>query len=321
MEPPSKETAMPRHRDGLPQLAGQLMISDSGLETDLIFNKGWELPEFASFPLLESAAGRAALESYYREHVAVAAEHRAGFVFETATWRSNGDWGPRLGYSQARLDEVDRAAVDLVVKIRETSPQVGAAMVVSGLLGPRQDGYSEGGAMSGQQARAYHSHQVDVLAGTECDLVSALTLSYVNEAVGIALAARDANLPVALSFTVETDGRLPDGTALGAAITAVDRATGGYVAYFGINCAHPDHIRPAIERDAEWVRRVAWLRANASRLSHAEFAAAEELDAGSPEELGQNYVGMRELLPELAVFGGCCGTDVRHVRQIATAVL
>jgi S-methylmethionine-dependent homocysteine/selenocysteine methylase len=311
---------MPLHRDDLPQLGDRPLLSDSGLETDLIFNKGWDLPGFASFPLLESDEGRSTLQAYYREHVAVAAEHGLGFVFETVTWRSNPEWGARLGYTQDRLDHLDREAVDLVEGIRDTSPEVAGPMVISGLLGPRGDGYVVDQAMTVAQARDYHSHQVRVLAGTECDLISVLTLNYADEGIGVALAARDAEIPVALSFTVETNGRLPDGTTLQDTIKAVDDATDGYVAYYGVNCAHPDHVQADIDPDADWVSRVSWVRANASRLSHAELDEAVELDPGDPVELGHDYARLRAALPGLTVFGGCCGTDVRHIREIASSV-
>lgn len=300
-----------------PHADGQLMLTDSGLETDLVFNKGVELPEFASFPLLDDETGRGLLEQYYRDHAAVAAEHGTGFVFETPTWRSNADWGPKLGYSQDQLDRIDREAVALVVGVRDSGPQLSGPTSISGLLGPRGDGYAVGTAMSVETARGYHAHQVGVLAEAGCDLVSTLTMNYAAEATGIALAARAVGVPVAVSFTVETDGRLPDGSTLEDAIAAVDRATGRYVAYFGVNCAHPDHIWPGLDPSGDWVQRVGWIRANASRLSHAELDEAEVLDEGDPAGLGADYRMLAEAFPNITVWGGCCGTDIRHVRAIA----
>jgi homocysteine S-methyltransferase len=308
---------MPRYRNGLPQLTGELMLSDSGLETDLIFNRGFDLPAFASFPLLDDDGGREVLQNYYLEHLDVARRHGTGFVLEAPTWRSNPDWGAVLGYPPHDLDRVNRDAVDLVVAVRDAAGVAGRALPISGCIGPRGDGYVVGSPMTAQEARAYHARQVETFAGTEADFVSILTVSYAAEATGVALAARDAAMPVVLSFTVETDGSLPDGTALGDAIRAVDDATDGYAAYFSVNCAHPDHILRGVGADAEWTSRVRAVRANASRKSHAELDEATELDAGDPLELGVDTAGLRDALPALTVFGGCCGSDVRHVAAIA----
>ena len=311
---------MPDPSSSVPSPGGPLMLSDSGLETDLVFLKGVDLPEFASFPLLRDEAGRSLLENYYREHAQVAADHGLGFVFETPTWRSSTGWGARLGFDQAQLDEVNRDAVSLVRGVRDSSPGLTGPTTISGVIGPRGDGYVVGEAMTAEQARDYHRRQVEAFADAGCDMVSTMTMTYAAEGSGVALAARDAGVPVAVSFTVETDGRLPDGSTLEDAIAAVDAATDRYVRYFGVNCAHPDHLSPTVAGDADWLGRIGWLRANASRQSHAELDAAETLDDGDPVELAAQYVELRSRLPALTVVGGCCGTDVRHVRAIAEAL-
>jgi homocysteine S-methyltransferase len=301
----------------LPQLSGQLMLTDSGIETDIIFGSGRDLPAFAAFPLLDDEDGRAILERYYRAHLAVAADHGVGYVLETPSWRSNPDWGMSLGYTQEQLDDLDRAGVAFLSGIRDSSPKVSGPMPLSGSLGPRGDGYAVGTVMSVDEAHEYHSHQVELFSEQGCDLVSVLTLTYADEGLGIAQAARDAGVPVVLYFTVETDGRLPDGSTLQKAIETIDTATDGYVAYYGINCAHPDHMAPALTDGGDWTHRIGAVRANASRMSHAELDEAETLDDGDPQELAVDYVALRDLLPYASVFGGCCGTDVRHVRAIA----
>ena len=305
----------------VPTPGGPLALTDSGIETDLVFNHGIDLPEFASFPLLRQEVGRALLETYYRAHAEVAAKHGTGFVFETPTWRSNHDWGTRLGYDQADLDAFDRDAVELVRGVRGAVPGLTGATTISGLLGPRGDGYAVGAVMTAQESSRYHAHQVEVFAGAGCDMVSALTMTYAAEAAGIVLAAREASMPVAVSFTVETDGRLPDGTSLRDAVRAVDEATEGYAAYLGINCAHPDHVRAAVADGGSWTERISWLRANASRQSHAELDAAEVLDDGDPVEFAAGCADLRASFPRMTVVGGCCGTDVRHVRALADAIV
>ena len=304
---------------GVPTLAGPLALTDSGLETDLIFGRGWELPEFASFPLLSTDAGRAALLAYYQDHVDVAIKHGAGFVFETPTWRASRDWGQRLGYDSGHLDQLNAEAVHLLRNLRDANPALTSA-TVSGNLGPRGDGYVPSAAMTADEARAYHARQIASLVDAGSEVITVLTLNYADEGLGIALAARAAGSPVIVSFTVETDGSLPDGSDLASAIQFIDEQTDGYVSFFGLNCAHPTHMAPAVASGDTWTSRIGAVRANASKLSHAELDALDTIDAGEPSELASDYNELRSLLPNLTIFGGCCGTDVRHVSAIANVV-
>lgn len=300
----------------LPQLDGSLFITDGGIETSLIFNDGLELPHFAAIDLLRRPGGEAALRRYYDAYVAIAARHGAGVVLESATWRASADWGERLGFSGPALDSANRRTIELLDEIRARHP--GLRIVLSGCIGPRGDGYRPGEVMSIGAARRYHAEQVQTFAATSADMVSAITMNYVEEALGIALAAKDASMPVAISFTVETDGRLPTGQPLGEAIAQVDGASGGYPAYYMLNCAHPDHFGEVLR--LPWSARIRGLRANASRKSHAELNEAAELDRGDPAELAGNYAVLKlQRLPQLNVIGGCCGTDHHHVEKMAAA--
>jgi len=114
-----------------------------------------------------------------------------------------------------------------------------------------------------------------------------------------------------VSFTVEQDGRLPDGTPLSEAITTVDAEAAPD--YFMVNCAHPSHIAQALTTAGDWCSRVVGLRANASARSHEELDTATDLDEGDPVELARAQDALRPRLPNLALVGGCCGTDARHV--------
>ena len=304
------------YRRALPQLEGGLYLTDGGIETSLIFNDGIDLPHFAAFALLRRQDGEAALWRYFRSYVDIAARFGAGLVLESATWRASADWGRLLGWSWRELGEANRRAIRLLEDLRDTQPNV--PVVISGCVGPRGDGYQPARLMSADEARAYHQEQIDTFAGTAADMVSAITMNYVDEAIGIALAARNADLPVAISFTVETDGRLPTGQALAEAIQDVDEASGGHPCYYMLNCAHPEHFRGALA--GPWTARIRGLRANASRKSHAELNESAELDTGNPTELGAQYAELRRgPLPSLNVMGGCCGTDYRHVEKIAVA--
>ena len=301
-------------RDRLPQMVGDdLFLTDGGIETVLIFHEGLELPLFAAFDLLKDATGTAALRAYYQPYVALAAASGAGFVAETPTWRASPRWAGELGYGLDDLARFNRRAVALMEELRDGHDRV----VISGCVGPSDDGYHPAERLSETAAEAYHSVQIGTFADTAADMVSAITMTYAEEAIGVTRAAVGAGLPVAISFTVETDGRLPSGQSLGEAITHVDAATGAAPAYYMINCAHPTHFEAAL--DGPWVERVRGLRANASRLSHAELDAATELDAGDPLDLGARYAALTAKLPRLNVLGGCCGTDHRHVAAIAGA--
>jgi S-methylmethionine-dependent homocysteine/selenocysteine methylase len=302
-----------RYRDALPQLADVPFLTDGGIETTLIFHDGLDLPHFAAYDLLTRDGGAEALRRYFDPYAEIARDSGVGIVLETATWRANPDWAERLGHSPEELAELNRRAVRLLEDVRAEYETETTPIVISGCVGPRGDGYVVGEAMTAEDAEAYHAQQIGTFAETAADLVTAITMTYADEAVGIVRAATAAGLPVVISFTVETDGRLPSGQTLREAIQEVDARTDGAAAYFMINCAHPSHFEGVLEPGTAWTGRIRGLRANASKLSHAELDEAEELDEGNPDELASDYVALRERLPELHVLGGCCGTDHRHV--------
>jgi len=310
---------MAKYRSGLPQLGDLLFLTDGGIETTLIFHDGLELPHFAAFVLLKDAKGRAALRSYYVPYATLARDSGLGFVLESPTWRASSGWGRKLGYTDEELAEANRQSIALMAELRAEFETARSPMVVSGCLGPRGDGYDPGQAISSDEAQAYHAAQISVFRDAGADMVTAITMTNADEAVGVARAARAAGMPVAISFTLETDGRLPTGQALEEAIAEVDGATEGYPVYFMINCAHPTHFDPVLEPGSAWTRRIRGVRANASRRSHQELNDAPDLDAGDPVELGGQYRHLRDRHPHINVLGGCCGTDHRHIEQIGRA--
>jgi S-methylmethionine-dependent homocysteine/selenocysteine methylase len=298
-----------------------LFLTDGGVETTLIFHEGLDLPDFAAFYLLNTPDGEAALRRYFQTYAALANRFGTGLILESATWRSSSDWGRRLGYSSRALDDTNRKAIQMLEEIREEYETARSPMVISGCLGPRGDGYMPGDVMSAQEAEAYHAAQIDVFAGSAADMITAITMNYVEEAIGSVRAAQKADMPVAISFTVETDGNLPTGQTLKTAIKQVDAETSGYPAYYMINCAHPTHFEHILAEGGKWTDRIRGIRANASHRSHAELNEAPDLDMGDPVELGKQYARLKRRLPHLTVLGGCCGTDHRHLEQIAEACL
>ncbi|MGK9264841.1 homocysteine S-methyltransferase family protein [Sinorhizobium meliloti] len=304
----------------LPQRSGGIFLTDAGIETTLTFRDGFDLPHFAAFHLLRDEQGTQALRDYYRRHAEIARKNGAGFILESATWRASPDWGDKLGYSVAAVDEANRKAIALLHELRKELETDRSPMIISGCIGPRGDGYDPGKVMSPQEAQAYHARQIGVFAEVGVDLVSAITMTNTNEAIGVTRAAQAAALPAVISFTVETDGRLPTGDRLRDAIEAVDLATGNGPQYFMINCAHPSHFMDVLDGEA-WVQRLYGIRANASECSHAELDNATELDDGNPIELGLQYRDLRRRFPHINVLGGCCGTDHRHIEQICMSCM
>lgn len=313
---------MAKYRNALPQLSGDLFLTDGGIETTLVFHEGVELPYFAAFHLLQDPEGTALLHKCYSAYADIAIRFDTGLILESPTWRASQDWGERLGYSAYMLESANRKAVALLEGVRGSYEHSARDFVISGCLGPRADGYRAENKMSLQAARNYHRAQIQTLADTEADMLCAMTLNYIEEAIGIALAARDVGMPVAISFTVETDGRLPDGPSLREAIEQVDQETGEYPLYYMINCAHPTHFQAMLSEDpGPWLSRIRGIRANASNKSHAELDEATELDSGDPHELASRYAELKRQLDQLNILGGCCGTDPHHIQEIASACL
>jgi S-methylmethionine-dependent homocysteine/selenocysteine methylase len=314
-------TASPKPRGAadLPHVAGGMFLTDGGLETTLVFDDGIELTDFAAFPLVADEAGRAAVRRYYDSYVDIASRDRVGIVLETVTWRASSDWAARQGIDVERLGELNRMAVELVHEVRRDRATPSTPIIVSGCIGPRGDGYRPDALMTADEAERYHALQAREFAAAGADMITAITMTYVDEAVGIVRAATAVGLPVVISFTVETDGRLPTGATLGEAITAVDAATGSAPAYYMVNCAHPAHFADALDPEQAWTRRIGGIRANASMMSHAELDDAEELDAGDPDDLAARYAAIRSVHPQITVLGGCCGTNHRHVDAISRA--
>jgi len=310
---------MNTYRHHLPQLDGGLFLADAGLETDLIFNHGIEIPEFAAHTLLSSVNGRTALLHYFRGFLELARLKNAGFIIDCPTWKAHRHWAGDLGCSVGELREANHAAVRFAAGLRDEFPTNAQPIVLNAVIGPRGDAYAPDGTLSAREAEEYHAEQIGWLAETQVDMITAMTHTQSAEAIGIVNAARRAEVPIAVSFTVETDGRLPTGEPLAAAIDAVDATTDSAAVYYMINCAHPEHFSDVLE-DAPWLRRIRGFRCNASRQSHAELDACETLDAGNPDELGEQHRVLRERMPWANVFGGCCGSDLRHVVAIVDAV-
>lgn len=307
---------MAKYRTDLPQLTASTFMTDGGIETTLIFKQGIVLPQFASFDLLMNEKGRKVLRDYYQHYIAISKQHCDGFILESATWRANPDWIKEIGYPLDQLEFINKTAIQELEIIRNNHETEDFKMPISACIGPRCDGYILKKKMSIKLAKEYHSPQIKIFAATNADLISAFTMNYNEEAIGIVKAAQKYKIPVVISFTVETNGRLPSGESLKDAIITVDKLTDNYTSYFMINCAHPNHFTKVLKTAAHWKERIRGIRANASTKSHAELDESEILDEGNKADLANCYIDLRNLLPNLTVIGGCCGTDHTHLEEI-----
>ncbi|MDH5445672.1 MAG: homocysteine S-methyltransferase family protein [Gammaproteobacteria bacterium] len=309
---------MSKYRHQLPLKSGLPFVTDAGLETELVFKENYDLPEFASFPLLKSEKGREDIQDYYAHYIDIARQHETGLVLEAPTWRASAEWGNKLNYNADELAWFNQQAIEMLSKLRDEA-ELAQPIVISGCIGPRYDGYDPEYYMSVAEAETYHTAQIETFSQTQVDVATALTMTSINEALGVTRAAMKFDMPVIISFTTETDGKLPSGESLQQAIETVDRESYAYPFYYMVNCAHPTHFQHEINGDDMWTRRIGGIRANASCKSHTELDECTELDSGNPQDLGQQYRALKSRLSNLHVLGGCCGTNHQHVHEMARA--
>lgn len=295
----------------------RFFLSDGGLETFLIFDKGYELPCFSAAVLLNTEQGQADLTAYFERFIGIAKSAGRGFVMDAPTWRAGTAWAGPLGQTLKEVMATNARAVSFVATLRAKHETDDCPILINGLVGPAGDAYAPDTEIAAQDALLIHAPQIHALGKAGVDMISAMTFTHAQEAIGIVQAAKEIDVPIVIAFTLETDGRLPSGQSLADAIAEVDAATGDGPAYYMINCAHPDHFRDVLDTNAAWTLRIGGIRSNASRMSHSELDAAEELDDGDPVELGQLSAELAMRLPNIRVIGGCCGTDHRHVGCIA----
>ena len=295
----------------------RFFLSDGGMETYMIFNKGYDLPCFSAAVLLDSEQGCKDLTEYFERYIKIARQTDRGFVIDAPTWRAGMAWAGQLGLTVTEIMDTNKRAVEFVSNIRSQHEDTSLPIIVNGLVGPAGDAYAPDSSIDEKDAFLIHAPQIHALGRAGVDMISAMTLTHVGEAIGIVQAAKEIDIPVVIAFTLETDGRLPSGQSLAAAIEEVDAATDEGPIYYMINCAHPDHFRGILNTNADWLKRIGGIRSNASRMSHAELDEAEVLDDGNPAELGQLSAELVSFLPNIRVVGGCCGTDHRHVGCIA----
>ena len=311
---------MPRPSPRLPHQTDDIFLTDGGTETWLMYKRGFEIPEFSAFHLLNDQRAATALREYYTAFASIAAKLGTPFIFDSLTYRASRDWGALLGYSANALAEMNHKCFELYCECAADAGLIAENTVISGCVGPKGDAYHTNQELTPERAQAYHSEQIDTFKAAGADIVTALTLNTTGEAIGIAKASAQAGIPSVISFTIEKDRKLRSGETLKQAIEMVDAATSNAPAYYMINCSHPVDFGPALTNEP-WASRIRGLRANASSLDHGTLCQLGHLEEGDPDELARQYVDIRAAHPAMNVFGGCCGTDYAHVEKIGRALL
>jgi len=303
----------------LPQQTGSLMTSAGGFETWMQYVDGFKLRHFCGFELLNDARGEACLRDYHRKVVEAAVANGFGVINEGLHYRASRDWGALTGFSREGLEEINIRGIEFYRDFAKEYATAETPMTVSGAIGPKGDAYNVGRVPDAAEAEDYHSEQILTMRKAGVDQVTAMTFSGVEEAIGFCRAAKAAGVPVVVSFFVVRGGRLKGGESLDEAIARVDAATGNAPAYFMINCTHPTEFEPSLT-EGDWTNRLGGFMPNAVAAETLDLCKLGHLEDGDPEELGDQMAGLARRFGHVNVWGGCCGTDGRHIGQITRKV-
>ncbi|MFT3987754.1 homocysteine S-methyltransferase family protein [Aestuariivirga sp.] len=306
-------------RAALPQQAGHLMTTAGGFETWMQYVDGFKLRHFCGFELLNDPRGVTRLRDYHRKVVEAAVANGFGVINEGLHYRASRDWGDLTGFSREGLAEINMRGIDLYRDFAREYQSPQTPMLVGGVIGPRGDAYNVGRTPDAAESEDYHSEQILTFRKAGADHVTAMTFSSVEEAIGLARAAKALDMPVVISFFVAPGGKLKGGETLDEAISRVDAATGTAPAYFMINCTHPTEFTPGLT-PGPWNSRLGGFMPNAVAMETLDLCKLGHLEDGDPQELGGQMAELAQRFPHVNVWGGCCGTDGRHIGQITRQV-
>lgn len=303
-----------------PFLPGLHYLTEGGQETELMYGHGFDLPEFALFPLLDNPAALARLTAMYQAVLDVAVRHEMGVMLGGLDYRASPDWAGKLGIDAAALTDYQRRSIaflrDVSAPYRDRLPHI----LISGAVGPQGDAYERNLTVTPQSAEAYHATQMQNLVTSGVDLVQAMTFTSADEAIGLVRAARTHDLPVIMSFMPDASEGRDGQPTLRDMIEKVDAATDRYALFYGINCSHPREFEPLLESGGDWLGRIGMLRPNASSKEKVELCQIGHLERGDPIELAAHMGRLAHSMPHVTAWGGCCGTWDEHLDLIAQAV-
>ena len=303
-----------------PRLENKFYLTEGGVETEVMYKWGYELPEFAMFPLLDNPEADAVIRNMFRRYLDVAAEQNTGLLLNGHDYRASPDWAAKLGYSAEGLRDMQRRTIQFLDDMRTEYAGRVSDVYIAACIGPRGDAYGTGGEITVDEAEDYHSLQLQNLDGTAADMAVAATFNNIPEAIGVIRAASEKGMPIGVSLTLTPEGRLRSGPSLREAIENVDEATDGRAAWFGTNCSHPLEFEPALYDAGPWLERLRYIRPNAARMDKIALCSLGHLEDGDPVELGEQMGEVARRLPNADIIGGCCGTDERHLSEIAKNV-
>jgi homocysteine S-methyltransferase len=308
------------HEEFPPRLENKFYLTEGGTETEILYKWGYELPEFAMFTLLENAEANECVLGMYRRYFDVAEAYGTGILVTGHDYRASPDWARKLGYSLKGLTEMQHRTIQFLTDIRAEYEGRVSDVYVSGCIGPRGDAYGTGGGISEAESEDYHSVQLSNLVETDADMAIAQTFNNIPEAIGVVRAATAIGIPIGVCLTLTTDALLRSGPTLKEAVETIDDRTGGAAAWFGTNCSHPVEFEPAISEAGAWAERLRYIRPNATQMEKIALCKLGHLEDGDPVELGHQIGDVARRFPNADILGGCCGTDERHLGEIAKNV-
>lgn len=299
------------------QEPGRYYITEGGIETEIMYKWGFEMPHFAMFPLLDNPKAAEAIRGMYRRYLDVVAKYGHNALIGGFDYRASPDWGALLGYSAQSLHEANLQSIQFLRDVAAEYKNDIQECLVNGVIGPRGDAYLTKNVMSRAEAADYHSAQLSTLKDADVDLAWALTFGDPEEAIGVINAARQLSLPVAVAFSLDDSSRLNTGVEFADAVKRVDAETDGYAEFFALNCSHPEEFLPAISDD-DWMQRVRCFRPNAAKMDKISLCKLGHLEEGDPVELGAQMHAVQQRYPHIDIWGGCCGTCETHLEQIVS---
>jgi len=298
----------------------ELFLTEGGIETEIIYKHGFELPEFAMFTLLENPRAVGVMRDMFRRQLDVAAEFAMSVLLTGLDYRASPDWGARLGYSQHGLAEINIRAIEFLREIASEYHEQIPRILIGGIIGPRGDAYQLNKTITSVEAEDYHAVQLATLKAAKVDFACALTFNNTPEAIGVARAATTIGVPLTVSLTVNSNGRLKSGPTVAEAVKSIDAEAGKSApAFYMLNCSHPVEFEPALTEGA-WLERLRGFRPNASKMEKIALCKLGHLEEGNPVELGRLMGDLARRIPHMDIWGGCCGTGETHLREIAKNV-
>lgn len=295
-------------------------LAEGGTETEIMFRHGYDFPHFAVFELFKNPEATERLRDMYKRYLDVVAESGFGALIGGLDYRASPDWADLLGYSREGLFDVQSQCIDFLRDVARPYHGQIPDIRICGITGPRGDAYALNKTITTDEAEEYHSVQMETLKSLDVDMVWAATLNNVPEAVGISRAAARHGLPVCVSFTLTSDHVLRSGPTLREAVEATDLQAGPEKPVcYGLNCSHPLEFAPALE-PGDWFKRVRNIRPNAAMMDKIALCKLNHLEEGDPVELAGHLGEMATAHPHIDMWGGCCGTWDKHLREIGRAL-